>query len=200
MTYDKRTDLVEMPIDGSQVLVGVFGDQQGADRALNALATAGFEREQINILAKSRGEAQALADQISPGATDESFAEPEAHRMQGEVDVEQVSKINLGTGLGVLTGAAAGIAVGLAAIGFPGLSSISSPVAAAVCGVVGAAIGAWGGSLAGVSVPDEDTSYFTGDMEKGAFLVAVRTIRIDEAIDLLRDAGARNFEEGVAAH
>ena len=41
---------------------------------------------------------------------------------------------------------------------------------------------------------------FTGDLAHGAYLVAVRTNRIDDAIDVLRDAGARNLREGDHGH
>jgi hypothetical protein len=64
----------------------------------------------------------------------------------------------------------------------------------AICGVILAILGAWGGTLAGMPIPEEDVSYFTGDLDRGAFLVAIRTNQIDEAIDVLGHAGARNFE------
>lgn len=198
-------ELVETPIDGSQVLVGVFGDPEGADRALSALQAAGYDPREVNVLSKRRDEAQDLADSLNPSFGESSaLGEPEAERMQGETTAGQTTKANLGTAVGLLAGAAAGVAIGLAALAMPGigslLASFGAPAAMLAGGVVGAGVGAWGGSLAGVSIPDEDTSYFTGDLAKGAYLVAVRTNQLDETIDLLRDAGARNFQEAQGSH
>jgi hypothetical protein len=171
-------DLVEIQVDGAQVLVGVFGDQQGAERAVKSLHDAGFDSSQINLLSKGDNTARQMVESALPPVD----TEPEGTR------------VNVGTLIGLLSGAAAGVATGLGIINFPGLEGIPPPVAMAVCGVILAILGAWGGTLAGMPIPEEDVSYFTGDLDRGAFLVAIRTSQIDEAIDVLGHAGARNFE------
>lgn len=194
-------ELLEVQIDGSQVIVGVFASAQEAERARGMLGADGFDLQGVNIVAKSREEAEEIAPNQGQ-SNNQALAEPEADRMQGQVAVgtsnDSDSRINLGTGVGVLTGAAGGAVAGLALLEVPGLGSLfagSTILAMVVSGLIGAVLGAWGGSMAGIQVPEEDVSYFTGELGTGAYLVAVRTNRIDEALDVLRDAGARNLSE-----
>ena len=193
-------ELLEVQIDGSQVIVGVFASTQEAERARGMLSADGFDQQNINIVAKSAEEAQELAPAQS-SANSQMLTEPEAERMQGQVAVgtneETASRVNIGTAIGLVAGLGGGVAAGLAIREVPGISSLlgSAILAMVIFGVIGAVLGAWGGSMAGIQVEDEDVSYFTGELTNGAFLVAVRTNRIDEALDVLRDAGARNLSE-----
>lgn len=200
-------ELLEVQIDGSQVIVGVFKDTQEAERARGMLAADGFSPQNINVVARTQEEIEDLGVTTSRDQN-QSLTEPEANRMQGQSAVGDTggesSRINLGTGIGLLTGAAGGAATGLAVLQVPGIGSLLSSggplLAMIVCGLIGGVLGAWGGSLAGITVAEEDTSYFTGDLAKGAYLVAVRTNRIDDAIDVLRDAGARNLRDTEGGH
>lgn len=196
-------ELLEVQVDGSQVIVGVFKSTQEAERARAMLAADGFSMDYVKILSKSLAEAEEIVPTRSP-ARNQALTEPEAHRMQGQVSIEETpasGRINLGTGVGLVAGLLGGVATGLAVIHLPGLDAIFDPndpiVPGIIGGAIGALLGAWGGSAAGISIPEEDVSYFTGDLDKGAFLVAVRTNRIDEAIDVLRDAGATNLTDLV---
>lgn len=200
--HDTLGGMVETRVDGSQVLVGVYASEQEARRAAGELESLGYGEENVRILAKSIEEARAITDQVSAQQS-EAGAEPEAERMQGEVGVEQVSKINTGTVVGLLAGAAAGAVLGLAALEMPGLSGLlagNQVVAMAAGAMVFAGVGAWGGSLAGYGVGDEETVDYADDLHGGAWLVAVRTNRIDQALAVLRDFGARNLEEDAIAH
>ena len=171
-------ELVEWQVDGAQVLVGVFNDRQAADQAMKALHDAGFDSQQTAIITKDDSAARQMVESALP-----------------QVDTEpEGTRVNIGTLVGLLSGAGAGVATGLGVINFPGLEGISAPIAMAVCGVIVAILGAWGGTIAGMPTPEEDVSYFTGDLDKGGILVAVRTNRIDEGIDTLGHAGARNFD------
>ena len=175
--YGQR-EYLETQVDGAQVLVGVFNDREGAERALNVLQEAGFDREQMSILSQGENVARQMVESALP-----------------DVDTApEGTRVNVGTLIGLISGAGAGVAAGLGIINFPGLEGIDPAVAMAVCGVLLAVLGAWGGTLAGMPIPEEDLSYFTGDLNKGAFLVAVRTNRIDAAIEELSQAGARNFD------
>jgi hypothetical protein len=178
--YGQR-EYLETQVDGAQVLVGVFNERQSAERALQALQDASFDPQQTSLLSQGDNVARQMVESALPNVD----TEPEGTR------------INVGTLIGLIAGAGAGVAAGLAVINFPGLEGISPAVAMAVCGVLLAVVGAWGGTLVGMPSPEEDLSYFTGDLNKGAFLVAVRTNRIDEAIDELSQAGARNFDTMV---
>lgn len=209
---DATNELVEMQIDGSQVLVGVFDDRDGARRAIDALEAAdGYDPNEIAVTYKDGHEIKRLTHEFAPGLN--SFAgrdsdastEPEAERMEGQVEVGETTKANLGTGVGLLAGAGAGAALGLAAMQIPGISGLLAaggglPAALIGGAAVGAGIGAWGGSLAGVATPEDEYTGYEDDLEAGHWLVVVRTNRIDEAFALLRDAGARNFQEHAAAH
>lgn len=181
--YGQR-EMVERQVDGAQVLVGVFNDRPGAERALQSLQEAGYDSAQMNLLTKEDNSARQMVESALPMVD----TEPEGTR------------VNLGTLIGLLAGAGAGVVTGLAVIHFPGLESVPPSVAMAVCGIVLAIASAWGGTLAGQPVPEEDVSYFTGDLDKGGILVAVRTNRIDEAIDVLGHAGARNLDALGVSH
>ena len=190
--------LIEYPIDGSQVLVGVF-DQAGAERAINALQAAGYDPNEVNVLASTAEEAERIAETTTP-ANDTAGAEPEAERLQGQEEVGRATKVNLGTGLGLLTGAAAGATAGLAALAMPGIGDLlrsggGLPAALAGGAVVGAGVGAWGGTALGYGVPQEDTGQYARDRAGGHWLVAVRTNQVDQTLALLREAGAINFQD-----
>jgi hypothetical protein len=194
-------ELLEVQIDGSQVIVGVFANSQEAERARGMLGADGFDPQSINVMAKSLEEAEELAPNRS-SENNQALTEPEADRMQGQTAVGntpgEASRINTGTAIGVLAGAGGGVAAGLAIREVPGIGALFAGgplLAMIVFGLIGAVLGAWGGSMAGIQVDEEDTSYFTGELTTGAYLVAVRTNRIDEALDVLRDAGARNLSE-----
>ena len=194
-------ELLEVQIDGSQVIVGVFANAQEAERARGMLGADGFDPQSINVMAKSVEEAEELAPKRS-SENNQALTEPEADRMQGQVAVGtgpgETSRINTGTAIGVLAGAGGGAAAGLAIREVPGIGALFADgplLAMIVFGLIGAVLGAWGGSMAGIQIDEEDTSYFTDELTTGAYLVAIRTNRIDEALDVLRDAGARNLTE-----
>ena len=201
--------LVEIQIDGSQVMVGVFDRQEGAMRAIDALQAARYDPHEVNVLNK---EGRALAEMtreqapgLNPFAARASSSEPESERMEGQVEVSQTTRANLGTGLCLLTGAAAGAAIGLAALSMPGLRDLFGdlgPWPAMLGGAaIFAAVGAWAGSLAGVAIPEEDANIYDSHLDQGYWLVAVRSNRIDQTFALLRDAGALNLqEEGPTSH
>lgn len=199
---DRIGAMVETQIDGAQVLVGVYASEQEARRAAGELEALGYDREEIRIRAKDLDEAKRLTEQATE-QNSTAGAEPEAERMSGEVEVGKVSKINLGTGIGLVAGAAAGAVLGLAALQMPGLSGLlgGNGVAAMAAGaVIVAGVGGWAGSLAGYGLGDEEAEDYTDELRDGAWLVAVRTNRIDQALAVLRDTGARNLQEYAGAH
>lgn len=193
-------ELLEVEVDGSQVIVGVFASDQEAERARELLAADGFDMDNVRLLKKSIAEVEAIVPNISPGAN-QRLTEPEAQRMQGQTAVGQgsgsASRFNSGWWIGLITGALGGAAMGLALMEIPFIRPVlmNNIIAMVACGLLGAALGSFAGSFAGLGVPEEDLTYFTEELGSGAYLVAIRTNRIDEALDVLRDAGARNLAE-----
>ena len=196
-------ELLEVQIDGSQVIVGVFASDQEAQRARELLAADDFDMDNVNVLRRSREEVEDLVPNITP-EQNQSLAEPEAQRMQGQTATNRgggataaTSRVNSGLWIGLLAGLLGGVALGLAVIEIPFVRAVlqNQLIAMSVLGFIGAVTGAFAGSLAGIDAESEDLSYFTDELQHGAFLVAVRTNRIDEVLDILRDAGARNLTE-----
>lgn len=193
-------ELLEVQIDGSQVIVGVFASDQEAQRARELLAADDFDMDSVNVLRKTREEAEDLVPNITP-QQNQSLAEPEAQRMQGQTATNggggATSRFNSGMWSGLLAGLLGGAAMGLAVLEIPFVRAVvqNAVIAMLVFGLIGAVLGAFAGSLAGTEAEPEDLSYFTDELENGAFLVAVRTNRIDDVLDILRDAGARNLTE-----
>ncbi len=193
-------ELLEVQVDGSQVIVGVFASDQEAQHARELLVADDFDMNNVNVLRKNREEVEDLVPNISP-EQNQSLAEPEAERMQGQTATGggggATSRINSGLWIGLLAGLLGGAALGLAVVEIPFVRAVlqNSIIAMIVCGLIGTVLGAFAGSLAGIDAESEDLSYFTDELQNGAFLVAVRTNRIDDALDILRDAGARNLTE-----
>jgi len=193
-------ELLEVQVDGSQVIVGVFASDQEAQRARELLAADDFDMDNVNVLRKSREEVEDLVPNITP-EQNQSLAEPEAQRMQGQTATGggggATSRFNSGLWIGLLAGLLGGAALGLAVIEIPFVRAVlqNQIIAMVVLGLIGAVFGAFAGSLAGIDAESEDLSYFTDELQNGAFLVAVRTNRIDDVLDILRDAGARNLTE-----
>lgn len=198
----QRHELWETQVDGSQVLVGVYGDAKSADQALATLKAEGFAPHNVSV-ARTGGEE--VKDIVRSTGLDnrQALAEPEAERMEGQMAISEVSRVNAGMAVGLVAGAIAGATTDLALRNLTGLGDALRSLgiwSTVILGLVGAGFGMWGGSLAGMAVPEEDVSYYTADLERGALLVAVRTNRIDEAIDLFRSTGARNFQEHIERH
>lgn len=192
-------ELLEVQVDGSQVIVGVFASDQEAQRARELLAADDFDMDNVKILRKSREEVEDLVPNITP-AQNQSLAEPEAQRMQGQTATSgggATSRLNSGLWVGLFAGLLGGAALGLAIIEIPFVRAVlqNSIIAMVLLGLIGAVFGAFAGSVVGIDAKTEDTSYFTDELQNGAFLVAVRTNRIDDVLDILRDAGARNLTE-----
>jgi hypothetical protein len=193
-------ELLEVPVDGSQVIVGVFASDQEAQRARELLAADNFDMDNVKVVRKSVEEAEELVPNITPNQN-QSLAEPEAQRMQGQVAAGggggATSRFNSGFWVGLIAGLLGGVALGLAVIEIPFVRAVlqNQLIAMIVVGLIGAVFGGFAGSFVGIDAQAEDLNYFTGELQNGAFLVAVRTNRIDEVFDILHDAGARNLTE-----
>ena len=188
--------LVETRLDGTQVLIGVFAEAEAVERALRMMEAGGFDPRQVSIVAKDRATSDRIAAQSAALHGEEShLAEPEAERMEGQVEVDKVSAVNPGTGVGLATGAAVGAALGMAAMTLPGIGPVlvGGPLMAAAGGAAaGAGAGAWLGSAIGMDIPTDDADRYTQNLEEGRWIVALRTDRVDEVLGIFHNAGALN--------
>ena len=192
----EQAPLVETRLDGTQVLVGVFPEREAVERAINMLQAGGFDPNQVSVVAKDRATSERLAGQHAGLHSEESsLTEPEAERMEGQVEADKVSAVNEGTGVGMAAGAAAGAALGMAAMTLPGVGPIlvGGPVMAALGGAAaGAGAGAWLGSALGLSTPSDDAERYSENLDEGRWIVAIRTERVDEVLGIFHNAGSLN--------
>jgi len=164
-------------------VVGVFEDRDTADRAIDALRSAGFGPEQIGVV--TRGDETSRlprnADINMDGVDDDDAAADRA----GE-----------GASIGALSGAAIGGLVGLGVLS--GVIPVIGPaLAGGTLAVIlsnaagGAAIAGVAGALLGWGIPEEEARYYEGELTAGRTIVTVQADRrFDEARSILRSYGA----------
>lgn len=157
----------------------VFDNQQDAQRAVEALRSAGLNDSAISIIAQQGDGKNTTTD----GA--------------GEAVTDVVGKTALGAGVGTL--------LGIAALAIPGVGPLVAAGAIASSAIpgaalTGAAIGAVAGGLTGLltdhGVSKEDASYYEGRISNGGVFVSVDTsnagLTSDEASDILHRNGGHS--------
>jgi hypothetical protein len=153
----------------TQIVAGVFDDEQSATAAARELRSAGFEAADLDQFA------------VNP---------PGRHArlpLGGDEDADAKAK---GGDKGALTGAAIGTAVGAVA------GAVALPLVGPVAIAGGAAAGAYAGSLAGAvnKMGDDEPA---PELRPAGVMVAVNAESAEDeeiAIDLLRDRGAQMIE------
>jgi hypothetical protein len=114
-----------------KTVAGVFSSQGQAQQALQDLRTAGFDPQQVSVIARDQERARDVA---------------------AETGAEVPAGAATGAGLGAVLGGVAGWLVGIGALAIPGIGPVvaAGPIAAAL-GVAGttAAVGAGAGAVAG---------------------------------------------------
>jgi len=170
-----------------KTVVGVFDNRTAAQQALANLRRAGFQEDQLGLVAPE------VDLKASPsGATDE----------QAEAGAEK------GAAIGAATGAAAGAATGVLASTLTGASvwgitlvggfiPVIGPVIAGgalaiLLGsiAVGALTGGLVGALMGLDVTEDEARHYEGEVQGGRILITVRAgQRADEAAEILRRHG-----------
>jgi hypothetical protein len=158
----------------TQIVAGVFDDEQSATAAAHDLRSAGFEAADLDQFALN-----------PPGRH---------HRLPLGGDEDADAKAE-GGGKGALTGAAIGTAVGAVA----GLAAVPLVGPVAIAG--GAAAGAYAGSLAGAvnKMGDDEPA---PELRPAGVMVAVNADSAEDeeiAIDLFRDRGAQMIERADGA-
>src|SRR5688500_8927221 len=157
-----------MTIQKHEVVVGLFESRESAQRAIAALAAAGFHEDDIGFAIKSDGEPH---DEVTgaegPGG---------------------------GAATGALTGGLlGGLIAAAAALIVPGIGPILAGglLASALSGAaIGAAAGGVLGALVGLGVPEEEAAVLQEELQAGKVVVTVRTVgRAAEARDILSRHG-----------
>ena len=146
--------------------VGVFTTRAQAQQAVNELKTLGYTDDQIGLVAKH--------EDGSVGTTSGLQDDPTGTRWEE------------GTGIGAAAGAATGTGLGLAVA-----AGLLTPVGPLIAGGAliallasvgaGATVGTLVGGLVGLGVPEDDATYYEGEVHAGRYVVTV-------------DAGGRGAE------
>lgn len=158
----------------TQIVAGVFDDEQAATSAAQELRTAGFEAADLDQFALNP---PGRHNQLPLGGDENADAKAE------------------GGDKGAMTGAAIGTAVGAVA------GIVAMPLVGPVAIAGGAAAGAYAGSLAGAvnKMGDDEAA---PELRPAGIMVAVNTETSEDeeiAVQLMRDRGAQMIERADGA-
>ena len=155
----------------SKTVIGVFGSEEQAQRAIGALRQAGFSDNEISLV---------------------------AHENQGagqDATMNTGSDVGDGITTGGVLGGLAGLAAGAGALVIPGIGPLIA--AGPLAGILsGAAAGGIAGGLIDWGIPEERGRYYEDQVRQGQILTAIRTKdeMVDRAASILREAGAHDVE------
>jgi uncharacterized protein (TIGR02271 family) len=138
----------------SNAVVGVFETRARAEQAIADLRAAGFDDDQIGMIHRDHE-----GKTVKTGAADDTYAEEGA--VAGAVAGAAGGAL---VGAGILAGVIPVIGPVLA-LGTLGTILVNAAGGAALVGLAGALVG-WG-------IPEEDASYYEGEVQSGRFLVTV---------------------------
>jgi uncharacterized protein (TIGR02271 family) len=146
----------------TKTIVGVYDSLENAHQVVNSLVTAGFDKNNISLLANDTDKRYA------------SYLDRDGRRGNGGADGSDVAA---GAGIGAAIGGIGGLLLGLGALAIPGVGPIiaAGPLAAALTGAgVGAATGGIIGALADMGVPDDEAELYNESIRRGNVLVVVQ--------------------------
>ena len=170
-----------MKTQQGSTVVGVFEDRVHANKAVNELHLAGFDKDQIG-----------LAMRHAEGVGDVANIEHDSHATSGVI-VGTLTGLGLGAlaGLGVLAGVIPVVGPAIAA-GTLGVVLSNAAAGAGIAGLLGALVGA--------GIPEHEAKYYQGEFEAGRAIVTVDAgSRSDEATGILRRGGAYDMSSRRAA-
>jgi Heat induced stress protein YflT len=167
-----RKKKIETQTDGGTV-VGMFGAQPSAERAIQSLKAAGFSEQQIGVAVRDRTQQEAMTE-----ATGTQAAEGAA----------------TGAMSGGVVGGVIGLLAGVGALAIPGIGPViaGGALASTLAGAgIGAAAGGLLGALVGMGIPEEDARHFERGFQEGGVLVTVQAgSRSTEARQILYESEA----------
>lgn len=176
----------------AKTIVGLFDDFNEAQRVVQDLEGAGFNRSDISVVANQT--AAIPSGSTASGATDAAGT---------------ASAAGTGAATGGLVGGAIGLLTGLGLLVIPGIGPVlAAGTLAATLGstAVGAGIGAAAGGLIGglthAGVPEDEAGYYAEGVRRGGTLVTVNSPdeRTDEAVAILNRHNAVDVENRGAAY
>lgn len=162
-----------------RTVFGIFSDSDRAEDAVNELREAGFDRNDISLVARSEREARQAAG--SSGA--------------------EAKGAGAGALLGGIAGGALGWLVGVGALAIPGVGPIVAlgALGTTVAGVAaGAVAGGLIGVLVGLGVPEEQAKTYEAAIKKGGILVSCGCEddrEVQRARDILQRTGASEVRD-----
>jgi hypothetical protein len=158
--------MIDQTRSNQGVVVQDFASDQDAANAIRSLRAAGFDSDQISVLAADDGFESNIAEHT-------------------DTEAEEGAAIGA-VGMGALTAVAAAIA-GATAIAIPGVGIvIGGWLAGAITGAVGGGIA---GALIGAGIPEDQAAAYQEQIEAGHVIVAVQAgAREIEARQILDDA------------
>jgi len=158
----------------SSVVIGLFGDQEGAEQAVRDLKEEGFDQE-ISLIAKEENEGQ--------------------ENMESEVVALEEQDLSEGTVTGGVIGGVAGLLAGAGALLIPGIGPViaAGPLASTLAGIV---TGGIAGGLVDYGVPEERGEYYEEQVRQGNMLLTLKSTddNVNEAASILRANGAEDVE------
>ena len=144
-----------------RTVVGVFDGPNHAETALNQLRSAGFQPEQVSVVARDQGETRQMAENTGMG-----------------------EGVAAGAVTGGVLGGLAGFLVGISALVIPGIGPIvgSGILLSTLAGAgLGAAAGGLIGALGEHGVPEEDARGYEEHVRQGSILLTIHAHSDEQA-------------------
>lgn len=161
-----------------QMVLGLFATVEQAEEAVDGLAEAGYEQDEISVLAQEEAVESLLED-------------PRPERAKESATAGAVGGGAVGGLIGLIAGASTAIIMGVGTVMTGGALAAALGITAAGAGI-GASYGGLLGALTGWGVSEGDIQHFIEGVRDGKILVAVETERkgSERAATLMRNAGA----------
>lgn len=166
-----------------KTIVGLYDDIATARRVVEELATAGFERGDISLVANN----QMTGTTATAGSTS----------TDGEAMAEGAAG---GALVGGALGGLGGLLLGLGALAIPGIGPVvaAGPIVAGLTGAgIGAAVGGLAGALINWGVPEQEAEFYAEGVRRGGTLVAVKSddSDVNEALAIMNRFGPVDVRE-----
>lgn len=170
-----------------RTIARLYDSYSDATAAVNALEAAGFNHDDISIVANEgsdnagsvTGHTMGATTATPAGAMDSSTMRRADGDIEPVVDTDEAAS-GAGTGatIGTVLGGGAGLLAGIGALAIPGIGPIVAAgwlVAALTGAGAGAAAGGLLGSLTGAGMEERDAHVYSEGVRRGGSLVTVRT-------------------------
>jgi hypothetical protein len=174
-----------------KTIVALYDDFADAVRAVHALEQAGFQHEDLSLVANN------AENRWAGGETAKSAATPR------EGGTQAASGAETGATIGAIAGGAAALLASLGVLAIPGVGPVlaAGPIVALITGAgVGAAAGGLIGGLVGLGVPEEEAHAYAEGVRRGGALVTARVPaeQAQRAVAILERHDAVDVEERQA--